>query len=531
MHGQPSRFWRQVWRGLLIATLIVFTQVSGVWSQSPPEAAPVRLNSDILFEVTAAGGLTAQERANTIERQLNGLLEHPDPSQIRVVNREQGPIIFADGNYIMSVTDADAQVNLQNSALDQAQVCQNKIENALSRARLESQQGYLYRAGIKAALALSLALAAHQILGWFWYKRIRPFVANLALFQQASGEQMTGVKLLLRLLLFVLRAGIWFVTLTYVTNLFPLTRAITGTLTEGLLDSLLSRSIPLGSRSYSLLDVLLLAASLFGLVIAASALTNLLKSRFLQVTGISLGAQEGVAILAKYTLIFLGTVVVLQIWGIDLSSLALIASGLGVGIGLGLQNIAKDFVSGLILVFERPIQVGDFVDFDEVMGTVSRIGSRSTEIRTLDHVSIIVPNSRFIETEVINWSHRNAISRIRLPVGVSYSSDPLQVKEALLEACQSNDQILTAPAPQVLFTGFGDSALEFQLVVWISQPNKQIVIKSDLYFAIEACLRKHQIEIPFPQRDLHIRSGYWPAASMTEGSNSNRPGSTPEPGE
>ncbi|WP_225852649.1 hypothetical protein, partial [Haemophilus parainfluenzae] len=133
-----------------------------------------------------------------------------------------------------------------------------------------------------------------------------------------------------------IRASIWFFTFTYVTNLFPLTRAVTSTVTEGLLNSLLSRSIPLGSRPYSLLDLLLLAASLLGLVIAASALTNLIKSRFLRVTGISLGAQEGVAILAKYTLIFLGTVVVLQFWGIDLSSLALIASGLGVGIGLGL---------------------------------------------------------------------------------------------------------------------------------------------------------------------------------------------------
>jgi potassium-dependent mechanosensitive channel len=200
----------------------------------------------------------------------------------------------------------------------------------------------------------------------------------------------------------------------------------------------------------------------------------------------------------------------LQLWGLDLSSIALIASGLGIGVGLGLQGLVKDFVSGLVLVFERPVQVGDFVDFGQVKGTVARIGSRSTEIRTLDQVSIIVPNSHFLDSEVTNWSHGNPVSRIRLPVGVAYSSDPQEVKSALLDACKKNQEILSAPAPQVFFMGFGGSALDFQLLVWIAQPSRQLVIKSDLYFAIEASLRDRGIEVPFPQRDLHIRSGHLP---------------------
>ena len=206
----------------------------------------------------------------------------------------------------------------------------------------------------------------------------------------------------------------------------------------------------------------------------------------------------------------LGAVVVLQIWGIDLSSLALIASGLGIGIGFGLQGLVRDFVSGLVLVFERPVQVGDFVDFGAVKGTVNRIGSRSTEIRTLDHVAIIVPNSRLLDQEIINWSHGNPVSRIRLPVGVAYASDPTQVKQVLLEACRQSDEILITPLPQVFFLGFGDNALRFELLVWIAQPHRQLVIKSDLYFAIEALLRQHHIEVPFPQRDLHLRTGSLP---------------------
>ncbi|MCG8366921.1 MAG: mechanosensitive ion channel, partial [Pseudanabaenales cyanobacterium] len=238
--------------------------------------------------------------------------------------------------------------------------------------------------------------------------------------------------------------------------------------------------------------------------------TNLLRSRVLQITRINRGAQEAVAILTKYSLISIGAIVILQVWGLDLSSLTLLASALGIGIGLGLQNIAKDFSSGLVLVFERSIQVGEFIEFGQFMGTVERIGARSTEIRTLDQVSIIVPNSRFLEQEVINWSHRNPISRIRLPVGVDYQSDPEMVKQALLEATQTDGDILSTPAPQVLFSRFGDSALEFELLVWINEPGKQPVIKSNLNFAIEASLRKHNIEIPFPQRDVNLAAGNLP---------------------
>ena len=223
--------------------------------------------------------------------------------------------------------------------------------------------------------------------------------------------------------------------------------------------------------------------------------------------GINRGAQEAIAILAKYGLIFIGTLVLLQIWGLDISSLAIVASALGVGIGLGLQDIAKNFGSGIVLVFERPIQVGDFVEVGDYKGTVERIGARSTEIRTLDRVSIIVPNSRFLENEVINWSHRNPISRLHLPVGVAYGCDAKAVEGALLEAASSHASVLKSPPPQVLFKSFGDSSLNFELLVWTKEPERQFLLTSDLYYKIYEVLGQRQIEIPFPQRDLHLRSG------------------------
>ncbi len=144
------------------------------------------------------------------------------------------------------------------------------------------------------------------------------------------------------------------------------------------------------------------------------------------------------------------------------------------------------------------------------MGTVERISVRSTEIRTMDAISVIVPNSRFLESEVINWTHQNPVSRLRLPVGVAYGINLTIVQESLIQAAQEHQDVLRQPEPQVLFRGFGDSSLDFDLLVWIAYPPQQFQIKSDLYFRIEEILRDHNVEIPFPQRDLHIRSGSLP---------------------
>lgn len=476
----------------------------------------VVLDGQPLFQVGGAGELTAQERASSIEQELNELAADPDPKTIFLEVRNEVPVILVNGDYLMSVTQLDATLGRSETPRAQAERLSRALQTALNRAQQERQKGYLSQALLYAALALLAAAAAHWLLGRLWFLTLRPLMAAITFSHQEDEPEATGSNLLLGLTLALARLLVWLGAALYVTNLFPFTRRLTYAATTGLANGLFARSLSLGERNYSVLDLLILFGVLLGLVIAASAVTNLLRSRILQATGINRGAQEGVAILVKYTLIFVGAVTILQIWGIDLSSLALIASALGVGIGLGLQNIAKDFVSGLIMVFERPIQVGDFIDFGEFLGTVERIGARSTEIRTLDHVSIIVPNSRFLEQEVINWSHRNPVSRIRLPVGVAYGTEPEKVRMALLNACQENAQILHSPAPQVFFTGFGDNALNFELLVWISQPNRQVIIKSDLYFAIEAAFRKHHIEIPFPQRDVHIRTGSLPIELSSE---------------
>ncbi|MEB3289347.1 MAG: mechanosensitive ion channel domain-containing protein [Leptolyngbya sp.] len=507
----------------------------------PPETATVFLDSILLFEVPGSAELTASERAAAIETNLSPLLELDTQPDVRIQSRsgdqEVNPVIFADDRYIMTVTQADTDLNPAQTPVEQAQVWVDVINQGLAQAQAERRGDFWIKALVRSAVAVAVALAIQSGVGW-----LLPLLARWGHHTEEDGHR-TGLGLLLRLVVLVVQGAVWFSTITYIANLFPLTRRVSYVVGRSLTEGLLARSLVLGSQAYSLLDLLVLLGVLMALVIAANTVTNLLRTRVLHVAGISVSAQEAIAALSKYTLILLGSVVVLQIWGIDLSSLALIASGLGIGIGFGLQGLVRDFVSGLVLVFERPVQVGDFVDFGAVKGTVNRIGSRSTELRTLDQVAIIVPNSRLLDREIINWSHTNPVSRIRLPVGVAYASDPIQVKQVLLEACRQNDEILTTPSPQVFFLSFGDNALQFELLVWIAEPHRQWVIKSDLYFAIEALLRQHHIEVPFPQRDLHLRTGALPldlsaetqqwlqrlAQSLNEGNPHGNNGDPPEP--
>ncbi len=202
----------------------------------------------------------------------------------------------------------------------------------------------------------------------------------------------------------------------------------------------------------------------------------------------------------------LGFIIVLQTAGVNLSSLTLFAGVVGIGIGFGLQNLASNFISGLTLLVEQPIRVGDFIEVGNLLGTVENISIRSTTVRTQDGVFVIVPNIRFVENNVINWSYRDPRCRIHIPIGVAYGSDTLLVSEALVEAARKNPKVLNDPPPRVWLRGFGDSALNFELLVWINEPAESEPIKSSLNFAIERELHVRGIKVPFPQRDLHIHN-------------------------
>lgn len=211
-----------------------------------------------------------------------------------------------------------------------------------------------------------------------------------------------------------------------------------------------------------------------------------------------------------YGIMVMAFTVSLTTVGIDLSALTVFAGIVGVGIGFGLQNIASNFISGIILLFERPIKVGDRVIVDNVLGDVEKINMRATVIKTLDNEHIIVPNSYFLEEKVVNRSYSDPVLRLVIPIGVAYGSDVEKVRSLLEQVAEDernvSNVVLSTPAPYVNFVGFGSSSLDFELFVWIADPHYAVQIKSNINFRINKILHEHNIEIPFPQRDLHIRS-------------------------
>lgn len=233
-----------------------------------------------------------------------------------------------------------------------------------------------------------------------------------------------------------------------------------------------------------------------------------LVNKVLVRTRMERGAQQAVASITRYLILLVGLFIALQTAGINLTTLNVIAGAVGVGIGFGLQNIANNFISGLIILFERPIKVGDRIEVGNIDGEVKEIGARSTTVLTNDNITIIVPNSSFISENVVNWKHRDAQVRFHIPIGVAYGSDAHAVARLLREVAAENSDVLPEPPPKVWFRGFGDSSLNFELLVWnTSLVDRKGQFISDLNFAVYDKLNQHGIEIPFPQRDLHIRSG------------------------
>jgi small-conductance mechanosensitive channel len=255
----------------------------------------------------------------------------------------------------------------------------------------------------------------------------------------------------------------------------------------------------------NIIYLILLSVALFWV---SNKLKNLLITRILGRTHLDIGAQQAIGTITRYLLLLIGFLVILQTVGINLTTLNVLAGAVGIGVGFGLQNIASNFISGLIILFERPVKVGDRVEIGSVTGKVIAVGARSTRIRTNDNITIIVPNSKFISENVINWTFENNIVRFRVPVGVAYDADLHQVKKILMEVAAENEDVLQEPGSSVRIVKFGDSSIDLQLCVWTkAKLQRRGAFVSDLNFAIWSKFRENEIEIPFPQVDLHVRSG------------------------
>ena len=270
----------------------------------------------------------------------------------------------------------------------------------------------------------------------------------------------------------------------------------------------LSWNAPLPGVSLSLFQIFLLIALLISVFWLSSRTKRFLFNRFLAQSGLDRSLQYAIAQIVSNVVLIVGIFIVLDNAGIHLGALAVFAGAVGVGVGFGLQNIASNFISGLVILAERPITIGDRVEVAGIVGQVQHIRARSTVIVTNDNITMIVPNSKFIDSPVTNWTYGDPRVRFRIPVGVAYGSDIDKVRAALVAAGKENPHTLSDPEPSVFLEKFGENSIEFELVVWSSEMSyRPRRYRSDLNFAIEKRLREAGIELAFPQRDLHIRSG------------------------
>ena len=271
-------------------------------------------------------------------------------------------------------------------------------------------------------------------------------------------------------------------------------------------NSYINHKFTFGNFSVSLASLVIGVTILFVTMFIARSFSSLLDRRLEKRAHIDPGLRYTIARLARLIVVAVGLLVALrQAFNLDLTSLAVIFTALSVGIGFGLQYIAADIASGFILLFERPIRIGDRITIAEDEGDVKSINLRTTLVATNDNISIIVPNSKLVSQRVINWSYGDPRARIAIPVGVAYDADVELVTRTLIEAAQGVENVLEDPAPQVQFLKFGDASLDFRLLVWSVQPRRHFEIKSDINYRIWRLFQERGIEIPYPTTEFRMR--------------------------
>lgn len=267
------------------------------------------------------------------------------------------------------------------------------------------------------------------------------------------------------------------------------------------------RLFTLTGTDFTLGDVIYFVFGLALVIYISSWVKNLLANKILARYHLDIGIRQSIATIVRYVILIIGLFIVFQTAGINLSTLGLVAGALGVGIGFGLQNVTNNFICGIIILFERPVKIGDRIEVGKVTGDVVKISARATTVLTNDNIAVIVPNSDFINSTVINWSHNDRMIRFDFPFRASLLEDPAKVRRVVIDVANENKGVLNHPAPDVLLESFGDNATNFILRIWtsdyVTRPN---TLKSQLYYGIHEKFRQENIEIPLPQRDVRLKS-------------------------
>ena len=263
----------------------------------------------------------------------------------------------------------------------------------------------------------------------------------------------------------------------------------------------------IGEASITLADILKLIAILVLTIIGTRLLQGFLRYQVFHFFEWDSGVKHAVAVVLRYIMLFIGFSIGLEYLEVGLEVFAVFLGVIGIGIGFGLQKLAANYVSGFVILFSRPVKKGDFITAaNDLEGEIMQVGMRTTTVRTRDNISVILPNTDIVSEKVINWSYGDSLIRLRVPIGVAYGSDIDKVEAVLLDMAGAHPDVLHTPAPRVWFTAFGESSLDFELLVWVSNITNRFVIVSDLNKAIDRGFRDNNVTVPFPQRDVHIKS-------------------------
>ncbi len=378
--------------------------------------------------------------------------------------------------------------------------------------------------GIRLALALFVVSLVSNLFGYFAFSKVlgegalasiysavilyaayRVFSVVVSVLVHTRTARSIGVVRLYERT-FSARADRWLGIAAFLTWVYVSLGAFAiRTTAHSILTAVLTTPLTLGTVALSLGDILAFGITICAALMISGGIRTVLQEDVYPRLNLQRGIPNAVSATIHYAVLLFGFFLAVAAAGVDLSRFTLLAGAFGVGIGFGLQNVVNNFVSGLILLFERPIQVGDTVEVGGLLGDVKRIGIRSSTVRTFQGAEVIVPNGNLISDQVINWTLSDRARRVELPVGVAYGSDPERVIEILNGVAGAHSAVLRDPAPTALFRGFGDSSLDFELRFWVSNMS-YLAVASDVAVGINNALAEAGIEIPFPQRDLHLRS-------------------------
>jgi len=483
--------------------LVVCISLLSVFLLSPVQAqdttsvkVPVVLDGRELLEIGALGKLTAQERAtfitSTLESALADSIERGTPPEVKVVRSNQNVVLKVDSRPLVEVPE-DTFNSIYSEM--QPQIWQEQLQQGLEQSWRERTPTYTRWAVKKLTIAFFTTLLLQGGLVLLFRYVMRRKIKN-------PQRRWHSLQLLV---LVLLQVGIWVAFINYGVQLFPITRGWFYEIFQLVDSTFNARMFQLGEETISLNRILAIALTMAGLWVGVSWFVSILKSRLLPLTEAEPSHQDTIAFFVQYGLLCLGAILILNAGGVDFQSLALLLGALGVGIGFGLQNIVKDFISGLILIVTRPIKVGELVQVGDFQGLVQRIGARTTDVSNIERYIITIPNSRFIEGEVLNWN-RSGITRVKAYVKVPYGTDIDFVYKILLAAAQVEHQdILRHPPPKVKFREYTEDGLQFRVVAFIRDPLKQPKVRTHLYNQIEKYLRKYGVEVARPQQDLHLK--------------------------